>query len=227
MRPGGPAGIFWLPARAVWSLLLGKWAQSPWSDFKEERMTNKTGAGLLRSGVGNFLLGLVLASGGWDAEAQEPATVPAEPAAVAASAGTAESAAPAAPLEYTYPKRLAELKMADVEQLRQELADTEAKLDEVDIGAANARVQAARDQAQAGSAEVKALQAQITALYEQISQAIDRDPAVVAAAADANRTHVELMDRLNLRTGLLKLIAEKERQSQWTEPASAPQENTP
>lgn len=190
-------------------------------------MMKKTGAGLLRSGLGNILLGMVLASGGWDAGAQEPAAVPAETAAVAAPVG-APPAAPDAPgFEYTFPQRLAELKTADVEQLRSELNDVESKLDEVDIGAAGARVQAARDQAQTNSADVKALQAQITKLYEEISQTIDRDPAVVAAAAAANQTHFELMDRLNYRSGLMKLIAEKERQGEWTEPEAAPEEKTP
>lgn len=187
----------------------------------------KTGAGVLWSGLGNILLGLGLAIAVGEAGAQAPAETESEVPAATVPAETPAPAVAAAPLDYTYPKRLAELRTASLEQLRQELADTEAKLDEVDIAAANAKIQAARDQAQADSAEVKALQKQIADLYEQISQAIDRDPAVAAAAADANRTHVELMDRLNLRTGLLKLIAEKERQGQWTEPESVPQENTP
>lgn len=183
----------------------------------------KTSAGVLW-----FCASIFLAGAGWAEEGVETSESSGGAAAVAAPASVPAPGTTLPPgFEYTYPKRLAELNTADVAQLRNELEAAEAKLDEVDISAANAQVQAVRDQAQTDSAEVKALQAQITKLYEEISLAIDRDPAVIAAATAANQAHFELMDRLNFRSGLLKLIAEKERQGNWTEPEPAPEEKTP
>ncbi len=195
-------------------------------------MMKKTGAGILSFAVGVFVLGGGFAGVGGTAYAQAaPAemplpSVPAESSAVAAPEAPAE-VVPAPAYEYTYSEKLTELAAADVAELRQRLAEVEAQIDEVNIAESNARVQAAREQAQAGSKEVKEIQAQIARLHAEMRQAVDRDPAVVAAAAAADRTHMELMDRLNFRTGLLRLIAEKERQSKWTEPVPAPEENTP
>lgn len=193
-------------------------------------MMKKTGAGILWFGIGVFVLG-----GGWmgvggSALAQGPSEIP--PAAAAESPATpAPEETPAIPAaaeyEYTYPKKLADLNEADVAELRRQLAEVETQIDDVDVATANALIQTARDQAAANSAEVKALRAQIARLQEEIRLAIDRDAAVVAASAGANRTHLEFMDRLNFRTGLLRLIAEKERQSKWTEPTPVPEEKTP
>ena len=154
---------------------------------------------------------------------------------VAAAAETPATPAPeetpaipaAAEYEYTYQKKLADLNEADVAELRQQLAEVEAQIDDVDIATANAQIQTARDQAAANSPEVKALRAQIARLQDEIRLAIDRDATVMTASAGANRTHMEFMDRLNFRTGLLRLIAEKERQSKWTEPTPVPEEKTP
>ena len=194
-------------------------------------MMKKAGAGILCFGLGVFVLGGCWMGVGGSALAQGPSEIPpvvaAEP-----SATPAPEVAPAVPVaapdfEYTYPKKLAELNEADVSELRKKLAEVETQIDDVDIATANAQIQTAREQAAANSAEVKELRAQIARLQEEIQQAIDRDSAVVAASASANRTHLEFMDRLNFRTGLLRLIAEKERQSKWTEPTPVPEENTP
>ena len=198
-------------------------------------MMKKAGAGWFVFVVGAFLLGGWTLGGGGTAFAQEAIETPAAESAVAAPAETPAEAAPEAPAmpgsaagyEYTYPKKLAELNTADVFELRKKLEKVEAGINDVDIATSNAQVEAAREQAEANSPEVKALQAQITRLHEEIRLAVDRDPAVVAASAGANQTHMEFMDQLNFRTGLLRLIAEKERQNKWTEPESAPEEKTP
>ena len=194
-------------------------------------MMRKTGAGILWFGLGVFVLGGCWMGVGGSALAQGPSEIPPVAAADETAATPAPEAAPAIPAapdyEYTYPKKLAELNAADVSELRKKLEEVEAEIDDVDIAASNAQIQAARTQAESDSPEVKALRAQIARLQEEIGQTIDRDPAVAAAAAGANRTHLEFMDRLNVRTGLLRLIAEKERQSKWTEPQPVPEENTP
>lgn len=194
-------------------------------------MMKKTGAGILWFGIGVFVLG-----GGWmgvggAAFAQGPAEIPPVAAAAEPPATPAPEETPAIPAaaeyEYTYQKKLADLNEADVAELRQQLAEVEAQIDDADIATANAQIQTARDQAAANSPEVKALRAQIARLQDEIRLAIDRDATVMTASAGANRTHMEFMDRLNFRTGLLRLIAEKERQSKWTEPTPVPEEKTP
>ena len=195
-------------------------------------MMKKASAGIL-----SFAVGVSVFLGGWmgvggNVHAQRaPAEIPPPPAAAEAPAATAPEApadpTPAAAPEFTYPEKLAALAGADVSELRKRLEEVETQIDEVNIAESNARVQAAREQAQTGSKEVKEIQAQIARLHAELRQAVDRNPAVVAAVAEADRTHEQLMDRLNFRTGLLRLIAEKERQSKWTEPTTAPQENNP
>jgi len=165
----------------------------------------KAGAGLLRSIMSLVLIGGFWMSGDMRAFGED---------------GVVESTAPtnAAKLAYTYPARLAKLQTADLEQLREKLAVTEVALDEVDVAAFNAPIQVARDNARTHSPEVLAIEAKIVALNDEFKWAINRDPGVVAAEAEANRSHMEFMDTLHFRTGLLKLIAEKERQGNWEVP---------
>ena len=168
---------------------------------------------------------------GGSAFAQGPSEIPPVAAAEEPTVTPATEETPAIPVaaeyEYTYQKKLADLNEADVPELRKQLEEVEAGIDEVDVAASNAQIQTAREQAATQSKEIKALQDQIARLHEEIRQAVDRDPAVAAATASANRTHMEFMDRLNFRTGLLRLIAEKERQSKWTEPEPTTEEKTP
>lgn len=194
-------------------------------------MMKKTGAGILSFALGVFILGGCWMGVGGLAFAQGPAEIPPVAAAEEPTATPAPEETPAIPAaaeyEYTYQKKLADLNEADVAELRKQLEEVEAQIDDADIATANALIQTARDQAAANSPEVKALRAQIARLQEEIRMAIDRDATVMTASAGANRTHMEFMDRLNFRTGLLRLIAEKERQSKWTEPTPVPEENTP
>ena len=139
----------------------------------------------------------------------------------------AEQTVATAEYESTYQQKLADLRSSGLEELRRELAEVEARIDENDIAGSNAELKTVRDQVEANSEAVKALQGKITALNEEIRLAVDRDPAMVAAVANANRVHLQFMDQLNLRTGVLKLIAEKERQAGWPEPAPATEENAP
>lgn len=203
-------------------------------------MMKRTDAGWV-SFVSRLIIIGATVGGGEITWAQEPATVdiaeeiaPAvlqeytqlEMPVMAETAATSPASSTPGP-EYTYQKKLAELRTADVEVLRQALAEVEAGLDgeDVDIGATSAQVKAAREQAEANSEEVKKLRMQITRLYEEIRLAVDRDPAVVGAKAAADKTHMQLMDRLNFRTGLMQLIADKERQSKWTVSVPTVQEN--
>ena len=176
--------------------------------LQKDRMMRKASAGVLC-----FVVGLWMAGSVWAGE--EGAAAPAEPAATTAD------------YEYTYPQKLADFRSAGLEDLRRELAEVEARIDENDIAGSNADLKAVREQVEANSEAVQALRKQITVLNEEIRQAIERDPAMIAAVAGANRTHMQFMDQLNLRTGLLKLIAEKERQAGWPEPAVGAEENAP
>ena len=139
----------------------------------------------------------------------------------------AEQTVATAEYESTYQQKLADLRSSGLEELRRELAEVEARIDENDIAGSNADLKAVREQVEANSEAVQALRKQITALNDEIRQAVERDPAMVAAVAGANRTHMQFMDQLNLRTGLLKLIAEKERQAGWPEATSGAEENAP
>jgi|GEM_PF-5200500 cell division protein FtsB len=180
--------------------------------LQKDRMMKKAGAGAFC-----FVVGLWLAGSVWAGEEGAAAATVAAP-----------GMATAAPdHEYDYPRKLAELKSAPLEELRRELAEVEARIDDNDIAGSNADLKAVREQVEANSAAVQALRKQITALNEEIRLAIERDPAMVAAAASANRSHLQFMDQLNLRTGLLRLIAEKERQAGWPEPVSGAEENVP
>ena len=191
--------------------------------LQKDRMMRKASAGALCIVVGLWVAGSVWAG---EEGAVEAAAQPAvETVADAVPAPGMKASAPE--YEYTYPRKLEELRSANLDELRQALAEVEARIDENDIAGSNAELKTVRDQVEANSEAVKALQGKITALNEEIRLAVDRDPAMVAAVANANRVHLQFMDQLNLRTGVLKLIAEKERQAGWPEPAPATEENAP
>lgn len=193
--------------------------------LQKDRMMRKASAGVLC-----FVAVLWWAGSAWAGEEGAAAApeVTSEPAVEAAAADVpATVEATTTDYEYTYSRKLADLRSAGLDDLRRELAEVEARIDENDIAGSNADLKAVREQVEANSEAVQALRKQISALNEEIRQAIERDPAMVAAVAGANRTHMQFMDQLNLRTGLLKLIAEKERQAGWPEPAVGAEENAP
>ncbi len=187
-------------------------------------------AGVLWFCVGVFILGFC--GTGWSAEGVGGEGEVAAGASSVAVSAAAEPEGTTVPADagadgFTYQKKLAALSSASLDQLRKELQDAESTLGAADVSTANAAAQAAREQAMDRSEEVKALQAQIAQLHEEIEQAIGRDAAVVAAEAAAGRAHMALMDQLNFRSGLLKMIAEKERQGKWVDPEPLAEEKTP
>ena len=200
-------------------------------------MMKKTGAGLLRSCAGLFLLGACLAGWGTGAQGQEEATAQAQESAppdVVAPAETpapTESAAPVAaepvqPLSFANANEKADVRLEsarslELEKLRELLKQTEEALPNMakDSTQRNDELREARISASREAPEIQALYKEIEALQIKISAVTDTLPGVREKLDAYNEAQSALFEEMQFRTKLLGLIRLKEKA---VSPASVP-----
>ena len=165
-------------------------------------MIKKSGAVLLWLGLGLFL------SGTWEtpALAQEISASETPAAAVAPAPPSAR------PFQAQVDQRLAALKTADLDALKQAKEDCEKAAKELATKGPALRkaAHAAYEEARLNSAEAKAIHAQIEELRQKLDQTLRELPEVKGKLEEIRQVEEALMVELQVRTGLGGLIAARE-----------------
>lgn len=165
-------------------------------------MIKKSGAVLLWLGLGLFL------SGTWGT----PALAQENSASETPAADAAPAPASARPFQAQVDQRLAALKTADLEALKQAKEECEKAAKELATKGPALRqaARAAYEDARLNSAEAKEIYRQIEELRQKMDQTLRELPAVKAKQDEVRQLEEALMVELQVRTGLSGLIAARE-----------------
>ena len=185
-----------------------------------ERVMRKRGPGLLRSGLGIFLLGLWGAGGGM-ATAQETET-PGGPEAVVEAAVDFKTRVQA---------RLLDLKALPADEIEQAIRGSEEAMMKINGEARAARMEARKvqEKMRQENPDVQAKYRAIDEMRQEINAFIDALPEVKGLLDQAHQAQDRLLEETWFRTEAMRILAEKDRASGFperpepaAEPATAP-----